>query len=313
VSSYLPALRRFWWLVAIGVLFAAIAGAAAIYNLPSFEQRDKPVYTATARMLVTGADAPYFRTSVTRTTGGSAVDTPGGNVGVTTTTSPPDVTIYTRAANTFPPLVESDQVRAERERRFGPEPEGTISIGANAIYQVATPSRFRLSEVPVIQVFGTATTPSAAIAITQQTADAFMSWLRKQQNAASVPARQRILIQEIQQPNEAIPSRTASRSLAFLVFVAVVLAFGFLAVVLDRLSPRESNELGGVVGTIGGAAEDEADAAAMPAAAAAGGVPAAARRTLHRYPGRPGNAPPVPVATASGGDSERAKKPTKRD
>lgn len=221
-------------------MLAVVVALATIYRIPSFERRDAPTYTATARLLVTGSDAPYIRTSVTRTQELQR-DEPArparagqSSAGDTTIvqTGPPDVTAYVRAANLFPLLVESDQIRAERERLFGPT-EGKVT--ARAIYAVSTPSRYTLSEVPVIQVFGEALTPPKAIKLTQDTADAFVSWMTGQQKKAGIPPRARILVQELQRPRQAIASPTASPMLMPIAFLGVAFVFGLLAVVVDRL------------------------------------------------------------------------------
>ncbi|MFN8222145.1 MAG: hypothetical protein U0R50_02730 [Gaiellales bacterium] len=284
MSAYLPALRRFWWIIALGLVAAVVAGLASIYELPSFTKRNQPVYTATARMLVTGSDAPYFRTATTR----ADVPKPAGGTragsGETSQTFAPDVTTLIRAANTFPLIIESDQVAAMRERMFGPAPQGAIA-SANAIYQVATPGRFRLSEVPVVQVFGTANTAAQAISFTDQTTKAFMNYLKRQQDAAKIPPRQRIVIEAIKTPYEATPSRTTSPSLGVLVFLAVAMAFCLLAIVLDRFT-RNDGGTGGIVATIvpATAPEQEALEAELPSAAAGG--------TVAIYPGSPGSVPP---------------------
>ena len=280
MSAYLPALRRFWWLVAIGFAVAVVAGLASVYKLPSFEQRDQPVYTATARMLVTGSDAPYFRTAVTRTdptTSSSSITRASGSSSAPLT-SPPDVTTLIRAANTFPLIIESDQVGAMREKLFGEAPEGSF-VSANAIYQVATPGRFRLSDVPVVQVFGTAPTPEQSIVYTKQTVDAFIRYLKQRQDEAGIPPKQRILIQAIRTPDQAFPSRTTSKSLGILVTFAVALAFCLLAIVVDRLRPVDGG-VGGVVATIGTTtkADPQEEDVEVAVAAAAGGSASARRR-----------------------------------
>ena len=238
MNEYGPALRRFWPVVLVGVLLSALAAIAAIYKLPSLEPRATQSYTATARMLVTGADAPYIRTSLTEVSSELVRDAAGGTQGTQVVqTSPPDVTAYVRAANLYPVLVESDQVRQYRESLFGPA-EGEVT--ANAIYQVATPSRFRLSDVPVIQVFGTAETEQQAIDLTTQTTDAFIAWIREQQKDAGVPSKQRILIQRLQVPSEANASAGPSTALALLVFLAGAFATCLLAILLDRLWPSSA-------------------------------------------------------------------------
>ena len=243
MSTYIPALRRQWPLLAVGAVVALIAALATIFQLPSFERREAPTYTARARLLVTGVDAPYIRTSVTRASERQREEGSGGPTQEVTSggttilqTGPPDVTAYIRAANLYPLLVESDQVKAERQRLFG-STEGTVT--ANAIYAVSTPSRFTPSEVPVIQVFGTAPSGPESVALTRQTASAFVSWMKRQQTASGIPTKQRIRLQEIERPTAALPSATASPLLAPIAFIVVASAFVLLALLVDRLrTPR---------------------------------------------------------------------------
>jgi hypothetical protein len=80
-NRYVGALRRFWWVLALGLGIAALAAILSIYRVDvlsaSVEKRDQVTYTAAARLLVTSAEAPYFRTTVPRevvTEGGAGTE-----------------------------------------------------------------------------------------------------------------------------------------------------------------------------------------------------------------------------------------------
>ncbi len=244
MTAYLPVFRRYWWVIAIGVVVAVIGALASVYDLRSFEPRSEKEYSATARLLVTGANAAYFRTAVTDVSefqrDGSTASADGTNTTVTSSRTP-DISAYVRAANLYPILIESDQVQAFRDKLFGP-PDGYVT--ANAMYQVATPGRFRLSEIPVVQIFGFSGTDEGARTIAQNTALAFMRWITNQQKAAGVPAETRILVREIQQPGEAAVSGGTPLALPLMIFAGILLAFGALAVLIDRIrtSPAAASE-----------------------------------------------------------------------
>jgi hypothetical protein len=68
-GSSLRALLRFWWLVVLGLIVAALVGTLALYRVeaglpPSFTARQQPTYTATEKLLVDTAKSSYFQTAV---------------------------------------------------------------------------------------------------------------------------------------------------------------------------------------------------------------------------------------------------------
>ena len=113
---------------------------------------------------------------------------------------------------------------------------GTVS--AKAIYSFVTPSRFKPSAFPVIQVQANAAGPKAAKKLAQQTTAAFTSWLVANQNASHVPQSERILVQELQAPGHAAVTGRAKKSLPLAIGALVLCAFLGLAILLDRLNPR---------------------------------------------------------------------------
>jgi hypothetical protein len=230
-NQYLRALGRFWWLLVLGVGVAAIAAILAVYRVDfssmSLEKKAQLTYTASSRLLVTSDEAPYLRHSITR-------DVAGADGSTQEYTSAPDIGTLISAANLYPILIESDEVQELREEMAGPLPG---SVSTRAIYEVNSPSRFELSQVPVVEVFGSAGTAAGAVAITQATVDAFRAYVNQTQNAAGLRRQERILIQEIQKPSGAAATGGSSASLPLMLFVVIAAAFFALAILLDRLFP----------------------------------------------------------------------------
>ena len=132
-NQYVRALRRFWWLLVLGLGIAAVAAIAAVYRIdffsvpPSLEKRAQVTYTASARLLVTSSEAPYFRTTVTRelsTDEGASTQEYAGA---------PDIGTLISTANLYPILIESDEVQQLRQEMAGPLPG---AITTRAIYEV---------------------------------------------------------------------------------------------------------------------------------------------------------------------------------
>jgi hypothetical protein len=237
-NQYVRALRRFWWLLLLGTSIAVVAAIASVYRLdfssipPDVQKRAQVTYTASARLLVTSSDAPYFRRTVyARVT--NADGSPGEPV---IATGPPDIGTLISNANLYPLLIESDEVRQLRQEMHGPIPG---SITAHAIYAVASPSRFELSQVPVIEVFAISGSYSTAVDLAQSTVDAFKVYVERSQDQADLQPEERILIQQLQRPAGAVASQESSRTLPLMLFVAILAAFVALAVALNRIFPSE--------------------------------------------------------------------------
>jgi hypothetical protein len=230
-NQYLRALGRFWWLLVLGVGVAAIAAILAVYRVDlssmSLEKKAQLTYTASSRLLITSAEAPYVRTRITE-----EVTTADGDV--QEYSAAPDIGTLITAANLYPVLIESDAVQELREERAGPLPG---AITTRAIYEVNSPSRFELSQIPVIEVFGHAGSAGDAIAITRATVDAFQAYIEQAQNSADLSRSERVLVQEIQEPAGAAATGGGSLSLPLMLFVVVAAAFFALAILLDRLFP----------------------------------------------------------------------------
>jgi hypothetical protein len=240
------ALRRFWWLLVVGGVVGLVVAVSMVYKIPSFEQRDGRTYTAQSRLFVTSPEGQYIRLSVPReveTGGAGRGDASGGGPAVTQV--PPNVQPLLAAANLYPLIIVSDDVTRLRMKMYGQLP-GRVT--ANAYSAVSTPQRYSPAQIPVIDIFATSGSPKQAITLANATADAFGRWVRIEQNRAGLKPAERILIRELQVPQVAIPSPGPSWGIPMLVAIALVAAFGFLAVVLDQLYPRPE-EAGSATGS----------------------------------------------------------------
>jgi len=250
-AAYLAALKRFWWLGAVGVVAAGLAAFLMLYSLQlsplKLSHRAKPTYSASSLLLVNSAANPYLRTAVS--TAAPATTTPAPSRKGTAslfhsapqstrvaTTHAPDTQTLVAAANLFPLLIESDKISTRRTHMYGTL-AGTVT--AKAIYSFVTPSRFKPSSFPVIQVTAAASGPKAAKKLAQETTSAFTSWLVANQKASHVPPSERILVQELQAPTHATATGRAKKSLPLAIGAFVLAAFLGLAILLDRLIPRE--------------------------------------------------------------------------
>jgi hypothetical protein len=230
------ALTRFWWVVILGIVVAVVA---MLFVYRSAERS----HVAVGQLLVTSREAPYFTTTVREvetTTSPRADTTPDrGNVPLSITAGPPDVNTLVRAANMYPFLIESDLVTQQRDKMFGPLP-GTVS--SRALFAILTPVRFDPSDIPIIEIVGQAEKPGQAVRLTQATAAAFMRFIKLEQDNANLRRGDRIVIREIQRPTATIPVGGPSTGLVAMIGAAVLLAFGALAILLDRTFPRKRDE-----------------------------------------------------------------------
>lgn len=248
------ALRRFWWVLVLGAVIALVAGLSARFSIslfpPSLDEKEEISYTASSRLLVSSAEAPYIRSQKTTFVeqpnrgGDEETEAPTDETeepsadGASATAVPfvtaPDLNTLARVANLYPLIIESDQVADFRQERYGDLP-GIVT--ATGIYSVATANRVELSEIPVIQLVSVAGTPDDAIALADKTAKSFIGWMGEEQKAANILPEDRIVVQQMTVPRGAVASEGPSTTLPVLVFLVVFAAFCVLAILLDRLIP----------------------------------------------------------------------------
>ena len=250
MASYAGALKRFWWVLVIGLLFAMFAALSARFTVsffpPSLEEKEEISYTAEARLLVSSASNPHVRSAETtfQPIGPVDEDTDDPDAGTTEEdtqptlvpfSSPPDLNTIIRNANTYPFLIESDGVADFRRQRFGELPGSVSAIGATS---VVTANRVELSEIPVLRLVAVAGSPEDAIGLADKTGKAFIGWLQQEQVDDNVRKEDRMVVEQLTIPKGAVASAGPSTTLPILVFVVVFAAFCVLAILLDRLVPN---------------------------------------------------------------------------
>jgi hypothetical protein len=244
---YLPAIRRFWWLIPVGIFLAVSTVVVLVYRVepgipPQLSPRDKITYLAGTDLLVDGRAGPYLRVSQPTLDAVGEAEPAQTTVG-TQTTFPGDTAVVpyvdrgtlVDAANLFPLLIMSDEIRKRRERLVGPD---RGSVNANALFAFQGNNRFRPAVLPVVQIQATAGTPKAAITLVNGTVRAFTAWLIAEQRRADIPPGQRIFVKELRQAGVARPLGGTSWSLPLLAGAAVFFAVLAFAVLLDRYRPR---------------------------------------------------------------------------
>jgi hypothetical protein len=248
----LRALLRFWWLIVLGFVAAAVVLTLMVYRVdlgvpPKLEHRAQTYYVAATDLLVDSPTGPYLRGAVEEVVQPTRSATPplpatpaktgSSDAQAPTVTFSPDKKGLIDAANLFPLIIESDEVRTIREQQIGVVP-GRVT--ASALYAIRGENRYRPSSLPVIQIKSAAGTPEAAVLLTQATTEAFGVWLATEQDRAKVPAAQRILVRELRAPTGAQPVGGPDYGLPLFAAIAVLSAFAGLAFVLDHSFPRRS-------------------------------------------------------------------------
>ena len=263
VGAYAGALRRFWWVLVIGVVVALLAGLSARFSIglfpPGLEEKDSVTYTAESRIVVSSAQNPYIRGQQTTfveqpSQGGDEGTIDEGTTGDGTSTgdepsadgasvdqgipfvSPPDLNTLIRLANIYPYIIEADPVARYRRELYGDLPGSVSALGVTS---VVTANRIELSEIPVLKLIAVADSSDDAVALADKTAKAFIGWLEREQDRARprIIPEDRIVVEQLTVPTGAIASEGPSATLPVLVFLVVFAAFCVLAVLLDRLIP----------------------------------------------------------------------------
>jgi hypothetical protein len=267
VAGYLHSLQRFWWVLVLGAIVALLAALSARFSIslfpPGLDEKEKVSYTSESRILITSQQNPHFRSKETiqvpradagADTGGEGEgeegegeEGEGGGGGgggggqdaeeeTVPFSSMPDLNTIVRNANTYPYIIESDQVADYRRREFG-DLEGSVT--ALGVTSVVTANRIELSEIPVIRLIAVASTPEDAVELADKTGKAFIGWLEEFQDEKEIPRSDRIVVEQLNTPRGAIASAGPSTALPVLVFIAVFAAFCVLAILLDRFLPPQ--------------------------------------------------------------------------
>lgn len=240
MTSYSAPLKRFRLVIAVGLVVAAAVALTSAYKVdlgklpPKLTAREQPTYTAGTQLEVSSPVQPYYRSAVD-----VPVVTPQSDDEDEPTTSlaeqEPSVVTLVAAANYYPYVIEGDRVQALRERLFGPI-DGEVT--ASAIGATMTPNRQEPGRLPFIQLVASSNSPQNARRLAQTTAEAFIRFVRIQQQRSNIRPSQRLVVQQLRKPARTFEVGGTSMNLPILIFVALAAAAVALAFLLDRIFPR---------------------------------------------------------------------------
>ncbi|SFR72313.1 hypothetical protein SAMN05428970_1341 [Agromyces sp. CF514] len=224
--KYLQTLWSYKWLLAFGLVVAAVAAFFAGFSVTNGEIQSRAVksYTASTTVLVTSPNDTLFQSQV-----------PGQQVeeGVTAT-EPLDLASATQI---YAYLVSGAEVRSEVEAATGPLDEDTESITAiRRTTQPAGDERFPGSlKLPVLQIVGTAATAERAEELSATATDVFLDYVSAQQTAKQIAPENRVEL-EVLNSSAAVAVETGNPAIPIVVTgFAVFLGFVALAFVLAAI------------------------------------------------------------------------------
>ena len=224
---YARVLWRFRLIVAAGFAVAVLLAFLAVFRVGAhgITYRHSQLWSSTMRLLVTQRGAPEVRLYAQKPA------TPGSP---TPSTADPGIAVadparFTSLALLYAEFATSDPVR--RLMHHGHPIPGQI---------VAVALRDSDSGVmlPLIDLTAISTSPRNAVQLARRNADALETYVSATQGANNVPLSDRAVVRTIVQPRAPSVYQPRSKTMAIVVFLAVMLAAVGVAFVLENLRPR---------------------------------------------------------------------------
>jgi hypothetical protein len=224
-ALYLRVLWRFRLLVLLGLTLALSLAVLSVVRISGdgIAYRQTEMWSSTTRLLVTQSGFPEGRLYGQTPTLGDEADEPVVDPGR-----------FNNLAVLYSELAVSDAVRGLL-RRQGPIRGRVI---ANP---VIAGGEFRV-QLPMIDIVAISTTPLAAIQLATRSANALKTYIAAQQRASNVPIPDRAVIVPVVRPTQAELFQPRSKTMAIVVFLAVMFVTVGLAFLLENLRPRTVQE-----------------------------------------------------------------------
>jgi hypothetical protein len=258
VNAYIRPLLRFWWVLALGLVVALVAGILVTDSVkklgfpPKLKSRSTPEYQADAQLVVDSARGWLFRSServitpqTPKTQRQCTRNSSGAQVCKNYTISQPptvedqtpNIPLLVRFANVYPSFIESTPFLNYRDKLY-PDLPKNARMSATALGAVRSGGRIHDSPVPFDVISVTARTPKAALTVANATLTAFGRWINDQQAAAGIARKDRIVIRPVVAPTKAVNTTSSTRTLAALIAVLVFGLFVGLVYMFERAFPR---------------------------------------------------------------------------
>jgi hypothetical protein len=220
-------LWRFRFIVAAGFVLAVGLALLSTVRISShgLRYRHSQLYATTMRLLVTQRGAPEVRLYAQKPVTEKS-PTPSS---ADTTIPVADPNRFNTLALLYAQFATSDPVR-----------QITLSKGRIPGKIIATALRDSDSGVmlPLIDLTAISTSPGASISLARNSAAALDGYVSDEQRANNVPVSDRAMLRTIVAPREPVVYQPRSKTMAIVVFLAVMLATIGAAFVLENLRPR---------------------------------------------------------------------------
>jgi hypothetical protein len=218
LALYAKVLRRFWWLVVLGVVLAAVLAFLSMVRVSpgGIAYRKPVVWQSQTLLLLTQPGFPWGRTVLPTDSG----------------TAPryADPYRFSSLTDLYSQFANSDQVRRIMRRE-----------GAKTTWKIVAaplPPTVAGATLPVIALNAQAHSAKEAVTAAARGARAVVEYVESQQQSAGIPARQRISIQVLRGPARPVVIEPRKKTLPIMVFMCVLTAAVGLAFVLENLRPR---------------------------------------------------------------------------
>jgi hypothetical protein len=230
LGVYLKIFWRFRVILAIGLMFAALAGLITTARLvisdgvPKLEARQPVEYQSGSTLLVTQKGFPWGRAVLDE-----MVQVPGNEGKPAYVPRFGDGGRYSGLASLYAELAKSDSVMTEVSKRSAPDQRYETNVPREP--QLGTP-------MPLVQIVGYGSSRESAIDVTQRATDGFQRFMSRQQRTNDIASDKAVELVVIQEPSQA--KVFAGRSLVkpIFVFLAVMMVFLALTFALENLRPR---------------------------------------------------------------------------
>ena len=230
-QMYARVLWRFRVIVLCGFAFALVLAFLSVVRVGSngISYRHSELWATTMRLLVTQRGAPEVRLYAQEPTSPGQPQPSEGDQAAKLGIPIADPGRFNTLAILYAEFASSDPVR-RLTLRDGPIP-GQV---------VATALRDSDSGVmlPLIDLTAISTSRFEAVNLARRVADALATFVSGQQRANNVPISDRVVLRTIVEPRAPHVFQARSKTMAIVVFLAVMLAAIGLAFVLENLRPR---------------------------------------------------------------------------
>jgi hypothetical protein len=225
LARYLRVTWRFKRLIIGGLVLAVVLSVLSVAKVTTsgLQYRHGMTYRSNATVFITQPGFPWGRTSPEYLPGNQAKSTPSVPVA--------DPQRLSSLTALYAQLAMSDPVRSlltASERTDG-------KVGVSA---VLAPINSSPPILPLLKFSAIAPSQQRAVALVNNAAGAFQTWLSDQQNSAGIQPAQRVVAQLVTGGSKPTAASHRSKSLAMIIFITVVAASFGLALALENLLPQ---------------------------------------------------------------------------